>query len=191
MKDSLFKIKQIAGLVIFIIVLSFMGMITGRPVMMIAYAGFFLLVSFVIYMMLRKKQRHFETTQGSSRLFKLVLSAVLMVLALIIPTLTALRSNVINLPVDLALGAAIGWMAGVTIVFTALVLAAVYMINYAGNSMVNRIVGFALFVLAAIIPGALMVNVDSTTMGIGSVYYVAMAVLILAYNAMGLFLHKD
>jgi len=191
MKDSLFKIKQIAGLVIFIIVLSFMGMITGRPVMMIAYAGFFLLVSFVIYMMLRKKQRHFETTQGSSRLFKLVLSAVLMVLALIIPTLIALRSNVINLPVDLALGAAIGWMAGVTIVFTALVLAAVYMINYAGNSMVNRIVGFALFVLAAIIPGALMVNVDSTTMGIGSVYYVAMAVLILAYNAMGLFLHKD
>ena len=191
MKDSLFKIKQIAGLVIFIIVLSFMGMITGRPVMMIAYAGFFLLVSFVIYMMLRKKQRHFETTQGSSRLFKLVLSAVLMVLALIIPTLIALRSNVINLPVDLALGAAIGWMAGVTIVFTALVLAAVYMINYAGNSMVNRIVGFALFVLAAIIPGALMVNVDSTTMGIGSVYNVAMAVLILAYNAMGLFLHKD
>jgi hypothetical protein len=47
------------------------------------------------------------------------------------------------------------------------------------------VIGFGLFVIAAIIPGALMVNVDSTTMGIGSVYYVAMAVLILAYNAMG------
>jgi hypothetical protein len=36
MKDGLFKIKQIVSLVIFIIVMSFMGMITGRPIMMIS-----------------------------------------------------------------------------------------------------------------------------------------------------------
>jgi hypothetical protein len=38
MHDTLFKIKQIAGLVFFIAILSTMGMITGRPVMMLAYA---------------------------------------------------------------------------------------------------------------------------------------------------------
>lgn len=191
MKDGLFKIKQIVSLVIFIIVMSFMGMITGRPIMMIAYAGFFLLVSFAIYLSLRKRQRHFETSQGSNRYLKLGLSILFMVLALIMPTLIALRSNVINLPVDMALGTAIGWMAGVTIVFVLLILAAIYMINYKGITTTNRVIGFGLFVIAAIIPGALMVNVDSTTMGIGSVYYVAMAVLILAYNAMGLYLNKE
>jgi hypothetical protein len=55
----------------------------------------------------------------------------------------------------------------------------------------HRVIGYVLFVIAAIIPGLMMSRVDSTPMGIGSVYYVAMAVLILAYNAMGLFCNQE
>jgi hypothetical protein len=45
--------------------------------------------------------------------------------------------------------------------------------------------------VAAAIPGLLMSRVDSTTTGIGSVYYVAMAVLILAYNGYGFLTVQD
>jgi cytochrome b subunit of formate dehydrogenase len=55
----------------------------------------------------------------------------------------------------------------------------------------QRMMGYLMFVIAALIPGILISRVDNTPMGIGSVYYVAMAVLILAYNAMGLYCNQE
>lgn len=191
MHDTLFKIKQIAGLVIFIVVLSTMGMITGRPVMMLAYAAFFLLISVVVYFSLKNNQRHFEVTQRSNKTFRRVLAAILMVLAIVAPLLIALRTSVINLPESLSTGVVVPMMLGLSILFIIMVLATVFLINRKGTTLANRAVGYIVFIIASIIPGVLMSRVDSTTMGIGSVYYVAMAVLILAYNAFGLYFNQE
>ncbi|MCB5265474.1 MAG: hypothetical protein PHT37_08695 [Candidatus Cloacimonetes bacterium] len=191
MKDTFFKIKQIAGLVVFIAVLSVMGMITGKPVMMLAYAGFFLLMSLIVYLTLRKHQRHFEVVSKSQKTVKTILAAILILLAIIAPVLIALNSSVINLPESFTTGAAVGIMLAVSLVFIALVLLAVYMINIKGHSVANRAIGYISFLIAAMLPGILMSTVDRSTMSMGSVYYVAMAVLILAYNARSLFCYQD
>ncbi len=191
MKDTFFKIKQIAGLVVFIAILSVMGMVTGKPIMMLAYAGFFLLMSLIVYLTLRNNQRHFEVVAKTPKILMTIIAAVFMLLAIVAPMLIALRSNVINLPVSMTTAAVVGVMLGVTVVFIALVLLAIYLINVKGHSIQNRAIGYISFIIAAMLPGLLMSRVDSTTMGIGSVYYVAMAVLILAYNARNLASYQD
>jgi len=145
----------------------------------------------VIYFTLRKNQRHFEVVNTSNKTTKMILAGILMVLAIILPLLIALRSSIINLPETMTLGAVVGLMLVFTIVFVALVLLALLMINSKGQNLQNRIIGYLSFIIAAVIPGALMQSVDRTTMGIGSVYYVAMAVLILVYNARSLFCNQE
>jgi hypothetical protein len=41
------------------------------------------------------------------------------------------------------------------------------------------------------IPGLLMSRIEKTTIGIGSVYYVALIVLILAYSGFGLITNRE
>lgn len=133
MSDTLFKIKQIASLVLFVAVLSLMGMITSRPIMIIAYAVFFMAVIGIMFVMMRKKQRHFELVQSSSKLFNKIVGIVLLALALVTPTLIAFRTNVINLPSELSVFAALGIVGGVTLLFLALILAAFYLISMKGH----------------------------------------------------------
>lgn len=185
MSDTLFKIKQIISLIVFIGALSLMGMVTNQPVMILAYAGFFMAVMAIMYFTMRKRQRHGDASQTNNPLFRKIAGGVLMALALFSPLLIALRTSVINLPVDLSLGAAIAIVGGVSLLFIALILLAVYMINQKGQETSKRIIGYAMLFVAAILPGLLMSRVDGTTTGIGSVYYVAMAVMILAYNGYG------
>jgi hypothetical protein len=168
-----------------------MGMITGRPIMMLAYAAFFLAMSVVIYLTLRKKQRHFEVVQSQNRTIRVILAAVLMILAIIAPMLIALRSSVINLPAEMTVSTVVMLMLGLSILFIILSLLPVYLINRKDSTVMHRTIGYVVFIIAAMIPGLLMSRVDSTPMGIGSVYYVAMAVLILAYNAMGLYFNQE
>lgn len=191
MSDTMFKVKQIISLIVFIGALSLMGMITNQPLMILAYAAFFLAVVAVMFFLMKKRQRHFEVSKESSPLGRKILGYVLMAIALIAPALITVRSTVINLPASFSLGAALGSVLGVTLVFLALVLFAVYLINFKGNELNKRIIGYVLFILGAAIPGILMSRIDSTTTGIGSVYYVAMAVLILAYNGFGFIANKE
>lgn len=191
MSDTLFKIKQIVSLIVFIGALSLMGMVTKQPLMILAYAAFFMAVMAIMYFSMRKHQRHNEISQTNNSLIRKIVGFVLFALAVVAPLLIALRTNVINLPVDLSLGAAVGMVGGVTVLFIALILFAIYMINVKGNELSQRIIGYVVIIVAAAIPGLLMSRVDGTTTGIGSVYYVAMAVLILAYNGYGFITEQD
>jgi len=116
---------------------------------------------------------------------------VLMVAALAAPVLITVRSTIINLPATLSLGAVIGIVLGITVVFIALVLVALHLINNKGSELSMRIIGYVLFVIGAAIPGIMMSRIDKTTTSIGSVYYVALAVLVLAYNGYGYLLNKE
>jgi len=191
MSDTMFKIRQIVTLVVFIGVLSLMGMITQQPLMILAYAAFFLAVVAVMYFMLLKRQRHFETAKESSPLVRHIAGYVMLALALILPVLIAIRTSIINLPESLSLGVAIGSVLGVSIAFIATMLGAVYLINFKGNDTGKRVIGYILFIISAAIPGLLMSRIDSTVTGIGSVYYVAMAVLILAFSGFGFIYNQD
>ena len=191
MSDTLFKIKQIASLIVFVAMLSLMGMITSNPMMILAYAGFFLVVIAIMFVMMRKRSRHLELVQSSSQLFNKIVGGVFIALALVTPSLIAFRTSVIKLPSNLSVGAALGIVGGVSIAFLALLFATIYMINVKGKETANRIIGYVLFIIAAAIPGILMSRVDSTTSGIGSVYYVAMAVLILAFNGFNFLFHQE
>ncbi|HOE55244.1 MAG TPA: hypothetical protein PLU05_05660 [Candidatus Cloacimonas acidaminovorans] len=191
MSDLWFKIKQIITLVVFVAVLSLLGMISGRPIMIVAYGVFFLVVVAIMFYMTRKRQRHFEKVKGSSQLFRKIFGILLMILALITPPVIILRTNLITLPETIKSGAALGIVSGVTVLFIALTLLAVYFINYRGSEVSNRVIGYILYIIAAIVPGFLMSRVEKTTIGIGSVYYVALIVLILSYSGFGLLSNKE
>lgn len=192
MSDTMFKIRQIISLVVFIGALSLMGMITERPIMIAAYGAVFIAVTVLMYFIINRRQRHFEITQTDSTLLYRIFGIALGVCALGLPLLIVFRSSVIKLPAELSAGTAAGIVGGVTVAFIALMVLAVHLINTKGKELVMRSIGFILIIIASAIPGLLMSKVDRTTSGIGSVYYVAMAVLILAYNSYSmLFMRRD
>jgi len=191
MSDLWFKIKQIITLVVFILALSLLGMISGQPVMIAGYGVFFLVVVAIMFYLTRRRQRHFEKEKESSDIFRMILGIILLVLALITPPIIILRTNLITLPDTIKSGAALAIVAGITILFIALTLLAVYFINNRGKQVSNRVIGYILYVIAAIAPGFLMSRVDKTTLGVGSVYYVALLVLILSYSGYGLITNRE
>jgi len=191
MSDLWFKIKQIITLIVFIAVLSLLGMISGNPTMIVAYGVFFLVVVAIMFYLTRRRQRHFEKVKESSQLFRKIFGVLLMILALITPPVIILRTHLVTLPETIETGTALGIVCGVTVLFIVLTLLAVYFINYRGRQVSNRVIGYILYLIAAIVPGLLMSRVEKTTIGIGSVYYVALIVLILSYSGYGLLSNKE
>ncbi len=189
MPDTWFNLKKIISLVVFIAVFSMMGLSTGRPLMVIAYAVFFMAVVFVVYLLLRNRQRHFEVTSTTNPLLKKGLGALLLLFALILPAVIITRSNLVNLPVMNA--GVIAAVFGVTIAFISLMLFAAYLINCKSTKITTLVLGYLIIIVTAAAPGLIMTGIERTTTGIGSVYYVALAVLILAWNGLGLTLNKD
>ena len=191
MSDLWFKIKQIITLVVFILALSLLGMISGQPVMIAGYGVFFLVVVAIMFYLTRRRQRHFEKEKESSDIFRMILGIILLVLALITPPIIILRTNLVTLPETIKSGVALAIVAGITILFIALTFLAVYFINNRGKQVSNRVIGYILYVIAAIVPGFLMSRVEKTTLGVGSVYYVALLVLILSYSGYGLITNRE
>ena len=191
MQDTFFKIRQIASLVVFLIVLSFIGMITGNTIMVFAYFGFFLLMSGVVYLSLSLKQRHSEVVYKENKILRYILAAIFGIFAIILPYLIARYSSVISLPEEITQNMVIASMLGFSILFIALLVASLLLINNRDGNIGLRILGFIIFLVMAAFPGLVMSRVDQSPMGIGSVYYVALAVLILAYNSLMLFQAKE
>lgn len=187
MQDTFFKIRQIVAWVVFIVVLSLMGMITGNPLMTLAYAGFFVLMSAVVLYMLRKRQRHFEVVYKDNRLFRKILAGILAFAGILTPLFIAKYTSVITLPAGTSEMMVVLLMLGLGILFAVLIALTLYLINRGKGGVGTTILGFGVFLIMALIPGLLMSRVDISPMAIGSVYYVAMAELVLIYNALMLF----
>lgn len=190
MKDTWFKIRQIGALVLFVLISSLAGMMTGKPVMMIAYGAFFLVVTLAVLYMIRNRQRHFELTQGSNPTVRLVLALLIGLLALALPLLVVNYSSFIPVP-EGAAAKTIGLTFVLTLVFLLLNAAAVWLLNIKGETVAQKIMGYLLIILAAIIPGAVMAGINKTTVAIGSVYYIALAVIVLAYSSYTLLVKQD
>lgn len=189
MPDTWFNVKKIISLIVFVVVFSLMGLATGQPLMILAYAGFFCAVIFVIYLTLRKKQRHSEVSDTKIHLIRKIIGGIMLLLALLLPEIVIARTNLINLP-ELNAGI-IAMIFGINILFIGLMLFAARLINTSGNKPVMSFLGYAIIIIVAAVPGLIMSGIERSTTGIGSVYYLALAVLILAWNGSTPFLTKE
>lgn len=88
MKDTLFVIGKIIGLLVFILAFSLMGITSGRPVMILAYAGFLVVVMGIIFLFVRKNQRHFELISQGNRKISKIIGIIMVIIAVAIPIVT-------------------------------------------------------------------------------------------------------
>ncbi|HRY83453.1 MAG TPA: hypothetical protein P5533_02345 [Candidatus Cloacimonadota bacterium] len=190
MKDTWFKVRQIGAFVLFILISSLAGMMTGKPVMMIAYGAFFLVVTLAVLYVIRNRQRHFELSQGTNPMFRKVMAIIIAILALALPLLVVNFSSFIPVP-EGAVAKTLGITFVLTVAFLILNAAAVWLLNIKGETTAQKVTGYLLIVLAAIIPGAVMAGYNRTTVGIGSVYYIALVVIVLAYSSYTLLVNQD
>ncbi|PKN79693.1 MAG: hypothetical protein CVU48_04645 [Candidatus Cloacimonetes bacterium HGW-Cloacimonetes-1] len=190
MQDKLFNIKKVLAMIVFIAVFSLMGLSTGKPIMVLAYAVFFVLVSFGVIITIRKKQRHFEVSGNTNPMLKKIGGIVLLALALISPLYVFSTSNLLNTGKDVN-AVFLFTVFGISVLFLGLMFVAVKLINKINATNLNRALGYVLIIVASIIPGAIVASIDRSTTGIGSTYYIALAVVILAWNGFGLISNQE
>ncbi len=87
MKDTMFILGRVLGVIIFILVLSLLGLVSGNPLMILGYAAFFLVIMFLIFLFVRKSQRHFEVVSRSNQGLKKIIGIIIVLIALLIPLL--------------------------------------------------------------------------------------------------------
>ena len=190
MKDRFFNIRQIVLTVVFIAALSLMGMITGEKYMVAVYGAAILVVSGIIFLFVKKRQRHSDISLEKNPVVGKVAGIVLCILALITPLLLVLKSNVINIGDDITAMTVVATLVA-TILFVGLFALAVYLINNKGEAFAMRALGYLIVIITSLIPGILMSRFDKNTSTIGSIYYVALVVLILSYNGINLLKSKE
>jgi hypothetical protein len=191
LKKSLFNLGRIIGALIFIMVLSLSGIVSGKPIMILAYAGFFLLVMFAIFLFVRKNQRHFEIISQRNKLMSKIIGTLMVLIAIAIPALAITNMQLFELG-----SATIGLkviLAVVALTITLLIsgVVGVYLINRSGSKLWHKILGYLIIIGASSVPALMVIPYDRTTTGIGSVYFVVIMVAILSWWGLSLYLYKD
>lgn len=191
MKDKLFVIGKFIGLVIFILAFSLMGLASGKPIMVLAYAGFFIIIMAIIFMFVKKSQRHFEIISEQNPKLRKILGIAMLLVAIILPVLAIMNMQMFELGVS-----TIGFgILAITLVATIVLIAggvlAVSLINNIANSKPKKILGYILLVVLSSVPALLVIPNDRTTTGIGSVYYLAVMVAVLSWWGFNLYSNKE
>lgn len=191
MKDKLFILGKIIGVLIFILAFSLLGIASGRPAMILAYAGFFVVIMGIIFLFVRKNQRHFEITSQRSRTAGKIIGIIMLLVAIALPAIVVSNMKLFELNVE-QIGA--GILALVTVLALALIaggIFSVYLINKKGSATLHKIIGYVIIIVISAVPALLVIPHDKTTTGIGSVYYVALLVAVLSWWGLSLYLNKD
>lgn len=191
MKDKIFILGKIVGLLIFILAFSMMGIASGKPIMILGYAGFFVVVMFLIFLFVRKNQRHFEIMGGGNKTIRKIIGIVMILVAVALPVFSVTNMQLFELNVQTTLFMIILIVLAITLALIAAVIFAVFLINRAGSSLIHKIIGYVIVIIASAVPALLVIPHDKTTTGIGSVYYVAMLVAVLCWWGLSLFFNKE
>lgn len=191
MKDKWFVLGRIIALLVFILAFSLMGIASGKPIMILAYAGFFIVVMLVIFLFVKKNQRHFEIISEKSRAMSRIIGIVMILAAIALPVFAVANLQLFELGMEGVGLVTLALVLLITLVLIAAVVLAVSLINKAGSTKVNRIIGYLIIIIASAIPALLVIPTDRTTTGIGSVYYVAMLVAVLSWWGLSLYSNKD
>lgn len=191
MKDTLFVVGKIIGLLIFILAFSLMGVVSGKPIMILAYAGFFVVVMGIIFLFVRKNQRHFEIISQRNQTISKVIGIVMLLAAIAIPALAISNMQLFELNLEKITIGFIALIVVITIVLMAGVILGVNLINKNGSTKLNKILGYAIIIILSAVPALLVIPHDKTTTGIGSVYYLAVLVAVLSWWGLSLYLNKE
>lgn len=191
MKDKLFIITKIIGLLVFILAFSSMGIASGKPIMILAYAAFFVIVMTGIFMFVKRNQRHFEIIAQHNPLANKIIGIALMLLGVACPSVAIANMQIFDLGATKVGFGLIGIVLASTIGLIAGCAFAVRMINKAGASKINKIIGYLIVVVLSAVPALLVMPTDRSTTGIGSVYYMAIMVAVLFWWGLSLYLNKE
>jgi hypothetical protein len=191
MKDKLFILGRIIGLLIFVLAFSLLGIASGRPIMILAYAGFFIFVMGIIFLFIRHNQRHYEVISEGSQTIRKIIGIVMILVALAIPAVAISTMQLFAMGSVITGFGLVALVLGITILMVAAGMLGVYLINRQGNGLVHKIIGYIIIIIISAIPALLVIPTDKTTTGIGSVYYLAVLVSILSWWGFNLFLNKE
>lgn len=191
MKDKLFIIGKFIGLIVFILAFSMMGLASGKPIMILAYAGFFVVVMAVIFMFVKRNQRHFEVVSPKNQKIRKILGIVLVIAAAILPLLAVMNMRLFELGVETISITILAIVLLATIVLIAGGVFAVSLINNADNNKQKKILGYIVLIILSAIPALLVIKNDRTTTGIGSAYYLAVLVSVLSWWGFNLYSNKE
>lgn len=181
-------ITQIVGLILFMAVLASLGLIhgiVGYLVWLLAIAAIFLL----IYLIVKNRKKPGLATEGSPLLKKL-LGIVLAILAILLPFLMVKGGGVVGLPAG---NQAMDWVLIILaiIVFAGLTVLANTLVNRKNSTGSNQVLGYVLMVIAALIPGVLIMIADKNSNGYAQGYFAALVAMVLAYFSRSLIVPKS
>lgn len=146
-------------------------------------------LTFLLIGLADSRHSHDSESEQSNQTLRMILGGIFSLLSVITPSFLILKTNLINIPIE-AKFLPILAVLGITILFIALFALVMWLINYQ-KGMPLRIVAYLVAIIASAIPGLLMSRFDKTASSIGAVYYVALLVLVLAYNGINMLLPRD
>ena len=191
MKDKLFIIGKIISFIVFIFALSSMGFASGKPVMMLAYAAFILVVMFIMFLIVKRNQRHFEIINQVNPVIMKILGSILMIIAIASPVLVISNMQIIDLGMTKVGFGAIASILLITLVFIAGGGLGVKLINKSASKVINKVLGYIIIVIISALPALMVMPHDKTTTGIGTIYYLAIFVAIVSWWGVSLFLNNE
>ncbi|MBW6514214.1 MAG: hypothetical protein K0B87_05605 [Candidatus Syntrophosphaera sp.] len=175
------SILQILGLVVFVGVFSALGLLHG----VIGYIVWFLVVSIIVaavYLMVRNRQRQFDVVPTSGK-GKKAFVAILAVLAVILPLLILIFGGMAPITEGKG-GLAVALAIIGTLLFIGLVGYALILINKKGDVSSNRLLGYLLIIIAALLPGILVLFVSKESQTVAVAYIAALVALVASYLAL-------
>jgi len=191
MQDRWFVIKKLISVFVFICALSFLGIGTGKPAMIGAYAVFFLVAMYLIFFFVKRHQRHFEVVNQTPGKLKKVIGIIISVIGIILPTLIIANVQVFDMS---SLKVGFGMLVIVfvmTLVLIAVAVVGIRLINKPGAGKMNKVLGYLIVIAVSAVPALVVISFDQTTTGIGSIYYVALLTTIITWWGFNLYLSKD
>ena len=174
-------ITQLLTVVLFVALISILGLLRHG---ILGFIGWFLVIGGIfslIYLSVRKHQRHFEIITSTPKNTK-VTGIILAIISILLPVIVISFTNIVPIAkASLALSIVLSLIG--TLAFVVLICLGLYLINIIGNKTSNLILGYLAIILAAFLPGIILLFTSATTTACAVIYIIAIITALLAYFA--------
>ena len=138
-------------------------------------------MSRLIYLSVRQHQRHFEIITSTPKNTK-VTGIILAIISILLPVIVISFTNIVPIAkASLALSIVLSLIG--TLAFVVLICLGLYLINIIGNKSTNLILGYLAIILAALLPGIILLFTSTTTTACAGIYIIAIITAVLVYFA--------
>jgi len=174
-------ITQLLTVVLFVALISILGLLRHG---ILGFIGWFLVIGGIfslIYLSVRQHQRHFEIITSTPKNTK-VTGIILAIISILLPVIVISFTNIVPIAkASLALSIVLSLIG--TLAFVVLICLGLYLINIIGNKTSNLILGYLAIILAALLPGIILLFTSATTTACAVIYIIAIITALLAYFA--------